>query len=136
MDDDEKLEDIRVKYSSGEMLTSEVKGILIETIQKFLKDFQDRRAKVTDADVDHFMSVRKIVPYPKKWAEEMERREKEAEEKRLKAEEEKAAKALAEVERVKAKKEAAEAKKKAAKEFAKKKEEEAKAKKEAEEANK
>jgi tryptophanyl-tRNA synthetase len=136
LDDDEKLEDIRVKYSKGEMLTSEVKAILTETIQKFLKEFQDRRAKVTDADVEKFMSVRKIVSYPKKWAEEMERREKEAEEKRLKAEEEKNAKAAADAERVKAKKEAAEAKKKAAKEFAKKKEEEAKAKQAAEEASK
>ena len=136
LDDDEKLEDIRVKYSKGEMLTSEVKAVLTETIQKFLKEFQDRRAKVTDADVEKFMSVRKIVPYPKKWAEEMERREKEAEEKRLKEEEEKKAKAEAEAERVKAKKAAAEAKKAAAREFAKKKEEEAKAKKEAEEANK
>ena len=66
LDDDEKLEDIRVKYSKGEMLTSEVKAVLTETIQKFLKEFQDRRAKVTDADVEKFMSVRKIIPYPKK----------------------------------------------------------------------
>jgi len=39
LDDDEKLEDIRQKYSKGEMLTGEVKNILIEVIQKFLKDF-------------------------------------------------------------------------------------------------
>ena len=39
LDDDEKLEDIRVKYSKGEMLTSEVKQILIESIQQFLKEF-------------------------------------------------------------------------------------------------
>ena len=32
LDDDEKLEEIRVKYSSGEMLTSEVKKVLIECI--------------------------------------------------------------------------------------------------------
>ena len=81
MDDDEKLEEIRVKYSSGEMLTSEVKQVLIECIQKFLKDFQDRRAKVTDADVDAFMAIRKITTYPKAWAEEMERRAKVEEEK-------------------------------------------------------
>jgi len=39
LDDDEKLEDIRVKYSKGEMLTGEVKAVLIEVIQKFLKEF-------------------------------------------------------------------------------------------------
>jgi tryptophanyl-tRNA synthetase len=32
LDDDEKLEDIRQKYSKGEMLTGEVKQILIEVI--------------------------------------------------------------------------------------------------------
>ena len=32
LEDDEKLEDIRVKYSKGEMLTSEVKAILTESI--------------------------------------------------------------------------------------------------------
>ena len=78
LDDDEKLEDIRSKYEKGEMLTSEVKQVLIECIQEFLKEFQERRAKVTDEDVEKFISVRKITPYPKKWAEEMERREKEA----------------------------------------------------------
>jgi tryptophanyl-tRNA synthetase len=67
LDDDEKLEDIRVKYSKGEMLTGEVKAILIEVIQKFLKEFQEKRAKVTDDDVKAFMAVRKIDPYPKAW---------------------------------------------------------------------
>ena len=31
-EDDEKLEDIRVKYSKGELLTGEVKNILIEVL--------------------------------------------------------------------------------------------------------
>ena len=39
LDDDEKLEDIRVKYSSGEMLTGEVKTILIKCLQDFVKAF-------------------------------------------------------------------------------------------------
>lgn len=30
-------------------------------------DLQAKRAKVTDADVNHFMSVRKIEKMPKKW---------------------------------------------------------------------
>ena len=32
LDDDVKLEEIRVKYSKGEMLTGEVKNVLIEII--------------------------------------------------------------------------------------------------------
>ena len=39
LDDDEKLEDIKQKYSKGELLTGEVKAILIDVINKFLKDF-------------------------------------------------------------------------------------------------
>lgn len=39
MEDDEKLEDIRQKYSSGEMMTGEIKKILIEVLQKFVSDF-------------------------------------------------------------------------------------------------
>jgi tryptophanyl-tRNA synthetase len=39
LEDDEKLEDIRKKYSSGEMMTGEIKQILIEVLQKFVADF-------------------------------------------------------------------------------------------------
>jgi len=67
MEDDAKLEDIRVKYSSGQMMTGEIKAILIEELQKFVKEFQERRKKVTDEDVKLFMSVRKIEALPTKW---------------------------------------------------------------------
>ena len=40
LDDDEKLQDIKEKYSTGKLLTGEVKAILIDVINKFLKDFQ------------------------------------------------------------------------------------------------
>ena len=73
------------------MLTGEVKAILIEVINKFLKEFQEKRAKVTDDDVRKFMEVRKINPYPKAWKEEMDRRaakkaKEEAEKKKAKEE--------------------------------------------------
>jgi len=42
-DDDEKLNDIYSKYSSGELLTGEVKKILIEKINNFLEIHQKRR---------------------------------------------------------------------------------------------
>lgn len=77
LEDDAKLEEVRQKYGNGEMLTGEVKALLIETLQKFVKDFQERRAKVTDEDVKKFMSVRKMHPYPTKWnvPEEVEKPE-------------------------------------------------------------
>jgi len=130
LDDDEQLEDIRVKYSKGEMLTGEVKKILVDTLQKWLTEFQERRAKVTDQDVKDFMEIRKINPYPTAWADVIAERE--AAKEQARKEKEEAAKKAAEGDEgkkaaAKAKKEAA---KKAAKDFAiakKKAEEEKKA---------
>ena len=42
-EDDEKLEDIYKKYASGELLSGEVKAILIEKINDILKEHQKRR---------------------------------------------------------------------------------------------
>lgn len=39
LEDDEKLEEVRVKYSKGEMLTGEVKQLLIKVLQEFVKEF-------------------------------------------------------------------------------------------------
>lgn len=39
LEDDQELADIAEKYSTGKMLTGEIKGILIETLTKFLADF-------------------------------------------------------------------------------------------------
>ncbi len=41
--DDEKLERIKQEYESGKMLTSELKEILIEKVNKFLKEHQKKR---------------------------------------------------------------------------------------------
>ena len=68
LEDDEKLEEVRVKYSKGEMLTGEVKQLLIECLTKWVLNFQEKRKKVTNETVKHFMSVRKINPFPKHWA--------------------------------------------------------------------
>ena len=67
LEDDDKLAEIKDKYSKGELLTGEVKKVLIECLQEFLKEFQERRAKVTDADVEKFMAQRKINMFPKAW---------------------------------------------------------------------
>lgn len=42
-EDDEKLADIADKYGKGEMMTGEVKAVLIECLQKFVGEFQARR---------------------------------------------------------------------------------------------
>jgi len=39
LDDDEKLAEVADKYGKGEMLTGEVKGILIECVQKYVAEF-------------------------------------------------------------------------------------------------
>ena len=39
LEDDEQLEDIRKKYGSGEMMTGEVKQVLIGVLQKFIAEF-------------------------------------------------------------------------------------------------
>ena len=40
---------------------------LIGVMQTFVKTLQDARKKVTDADVKHFMSIRKIEKMPTKF---------------------------------------------------------------------
>jgi len=74
LEDDEKLAEIKQKYSSGEMLTGEVKEVLVECLIKFLQEFQERRAKVTDEDVEKFMEIRKMSPFPKAWEADMEKK--------------------------------------------------------------
>merc|ERR1712066_1228502 len=55
-----ELEQIRLDYSSGKMLSGEIKAKLISVIQPIVKEFQERRAAVTDDDVKEFMRVRKL----------------------------------------------------------------------------
>lgn len=86
LEDDEQLAEIKEKYKSGEMLTGEVKKILIEVLQKFVKEFQEARAKITDKDVENFMTRKPIDPNPRAWKEALEKRAAE----RKAAEEEKA----------------------------------------------
>ena len=39
LEDDDLLEEIKVKYGSGEMLTGEIKGILAKVLQEFVGEF-------------------------------------------------------------------------------------------------
>jgi len=61
LEDDEELESLRKGYKEGTLLTGQLKAKCIQLLQQFVADFQERRAKVTDAVVDAFMdSHRKI----------------------------------------------------------------------------
>eukprot|EP00210_Caulerpa_lentillifera_P006299 g6017.t1 len=60
LDDDEKLEQIGRDYSSGKMLTGEIKAELIKVLTEMIKSHQEARAKVTDEVVDRFMTPRAL----------------------------------------------------------------------------
>lgn len=60
LDDDDELMRIRDDYSAGRMLTGEVKQILIREVQKLIAEFQERRNKLTEEDVDEFFSIRML----------------------------------------------------------------------------
>ena len=58
--DDDKLKEIGHAYSTGAMLTGEVKKILIDVLQEITAGHQQARAKVSDDMVHEFMSVRPL----------------------------------------------------------------------------
>ena len=57
---DEKLKQIGYDYSSGKLLTGDVKKVLVALLQGIAKEHQDARALVTDEMVEEFMSVRPL----------------------------------------------------------------------------
>ena len=60
LEDDEELENIRVAYTKGELLTGELKAKCIAELQKYVKGFQERRAAVTDTIVEDFFARKKL----------------------------------------------------------------------------
>ena len=60
LEDDEELERIRVAYTTGKMLTGELKAKCITELQTYVKGFQERRAAVTDELVEDFFSRKKL----------------------------------------------------------------------------
>ncbi|KXN85493.1 Tryptophan--tRNA ligase, cytoplasmic [Leucoagaricus sp. SymC.cos] len=63
LDDDEELELLGKEYRAGELLTGQLKAKCISELQKFVGEFQERRGKVTEGDVDAFMNTnRSITP--------------------------------------------------------------------------
>ncbi|KAI0637432.1 tryptophanyl-tRNA synthetase [Trametes polyzona] len=63
MDDDEEWKRMGEEYRAGRLLTGELKAKCIQTLQAFVKEFQDRRAKITEDELKAFMDgSRKIEP--------------------------------------------------------------------------
>jgi len=62
-DDDDELEQIGKDYRAGSLLTGQLKAKCIELLQRFVNDFQQRKAKVTEEEITAFMDhTRKIEP--------------------------------------------------------------------------
>tara|TARA_Y100000780_G_scaffold232301_1_gene262539 strand:- start:606 stop:965 length:360 start_codon:yes stop_codon:yes gene_type:complete len=60
LEDDEELEKIRMDYSTGAMLTGEVKSRLIGILQDVVIEHQKNRNMATDEVVERFMSIREL----------------------------------------------------------------------------
>lgn len=60
LEDDDRLEQIRKDYTSGAMLTGELKKELIEVLQPLIAEHQARRKEVTDEMVKEFMRPRQL----------------------------------------------------------------------------
>jgi len=56
LEDDEELAKIKADYTSGKILTGELKAKCIAELQVYVKGFQERRAKVSDEVVKNFMA--------------------------------------------------------------------------------
>ncbi|KAI0781387.1 tryptophanyl-tRNA synthetase [Trametes elegans] len=63
LEDDEEWRTMGEEYRAGRLLTGELKGKAIKILQDFVKEFQERRARLTDDEVKAFMDgSRKIEP--------------------------------------------------------------------------
>jgi len=64
--DDGVIAKVEADYRSGALLSGELKAMCIKILQDIVKNFQERRAKLTDADISAFMDPsRKIGPFPR-----------------------------------------------------------------------
>ncbi|TPX19021.1 uncharacterized protein E0L32_011265 [Thyridium curvatum] len=85
-DDDAKLAKVYDDYKRGDLLTGELKKLAIDLLQDYVRDFQERRATVTDEVLESFMTPRRLrwggnpnpkplTPEEKKALEEQARKE-------------------------------------------------------------
>ena len=78
-DDDAKLEQVAKDYREGKLLTGELKQMAIKLLQEYVKDFQERRSKVTDEVLRQYTKPRKLEwkgnPNPKPKESKKEKKE-------------------------------------------------------------
>lgn len=60
LEDDAKLKEIETQYTKGELLTGELKKILIDTITPIVQDHQTRRKNITDEELKLIFTPRKL----------------------------------------------------------------------------
>lgn len=60
MENDDRLEEIRQTYTSGELLTGYLKKELVEILQKIVGEHRQRRANISDELIKKFMTPRKL----------------------------------------------------------------------------
>ncbi|KAG0684177.1 tryptophan--tRNA ligase [Pichia californica] len=60
-DDDDLLEKTYNSYKKGDLLSGELKKLCIETLQEFVKTFQENRSKVDDKVLDSFMKPHQLI---------------------------------------------------------------------------
>ncbi|KAM7541356.1 hypothetical protein Aperf_G00000025333 [Anoplocephala perfoliata] len=60
LEDDEKLEKIRKDYTSGELLTGDLKKELITVLTNMITEHQRRRAAITEEQLNEFMTPRAL----------------------------------------------------------------------------
>ncbi|CAL9729548.1 hypothetical protein MOUN0_H01552 [Monosporozyma unispora] len=60
-DDDKFLAETYESYKKGDILSGEMKKMCIEVLQEFVKEFQERRANITNEDLDKFMKPHKLI---------------------------------------------------------------------------
>jgi len=60
LDDDDKYANIKKNYANGELLSGELKKILIDILQKFVANHQENRKKVDEAMIEKFFSCERF----------------------------------------------------------------------------
>ncbi|KAG6850599.1 tryptophan--tRNA ligase [Arthromyces matolae] len=61
LEDDDELEQLGKDYRAGTLLTGQLKARCIQELQKFVVDFQERKSKVSDEDIEQFMDARRVI---------------------------------------------------------------------------
>lgn len=60
LDDDDRLTALRADYTTGKLLTGELKKILIDIITPIVAEHQRRRAEITEEQLKKFFTLRPL----------------------------------------------------------------------------